>query len=653
MKKTVLFTACLAISFSALLFGGELSEQQQQKIIEEMKYLRGIGPMPDSHGDHPQRCGTEVAYNFFMNRDNFTGKFAAEAEALYVRPAGTCNLSIVSPANQFKIHYSDDPFHEVFLASVDIIGPGGTPGADGVPDYVNKIADIADSVRAFIVDDLGYPPPFSDETAGGDSLTDIYILDLGPSYYGVTYADTTVPFTAYSIATYMVIDNNYDIYPYNTGPTGNTMERRLDAARVTIAHEFFHTIHFTMDRTEAELQGGQYFMPWWEMTSTWMEEMAYDDINDYYAYLDTFYVEPWVGLRRVFGEGLHQYGACVFPIFLTEKYDTSIILDIWQRCRDLGTGSQFTRAIDDALLADGTLDSDDLGTAFNEFSVWNYFTGTRANLAPAGYRFSEAEFYPVVPNFDFLTFNQYDNVLLACPNWPDTLPDGTDITFFKNNRPQILGTRYLKMDNLFNLVNDTLIITLFGNPSIYWDMSFIGFPTGNGDPVITSFSPELGRAVIDTILPLEFNYVIGVISPSTTVINNTNYLSEFCCGIAFSGDVEDNFELSYEIDAPYPNPFIFEDGYEKITFKSRIIASAPGKMAKLKVTIFNTSGEKIKVIDMLPTNGYVLNPIISEWKMDNESKEPVAPGVYLAYMELIFDDGTPGLTRKEKIAVIK
>jgi len=102
-----------------------------------------------------------------------------------------------TPGGYFKIHYTTIGDSAVFEPSVDV------DPADDVPDYVNRCADILDSVWMKEVDSLDYNPPPGDGSHGGDDKYDVYLLKLG-GYLGYTAFDefvnfpsTTIPFTVF------------------------------------------------------------------------------------------------------------------------------------------------------------------------------------------------------------------------------------------------------------------------------------------------------------------------------------------------------------------------------------------------------------------------------------------------------------------------
>ena len=79
-------------------------------------------------------------------------------------------------------------------------------------------------------------------------------------------------------------------------------------------------------------------------------------------------------------------------------------------------------------------------------------------------------------------------------------------------------------------------------------------------------------------------------------------------------------------------------------------------MANLGVTIFDISGSRLKEISIrLPAHTIQLWDKIGaqNWHLDNGKELPVAPGIYLALCKVTFDDGTPEVVNKFKLAVIK
>ena len=254
----------------------------------------------------------------------------------------------VSASGRFRIHYS-----RTGTGAVDNIDDN----QNSVPDFVDVGAAALDSMWTLQIEDLGYAEPIPDPNLGGGNEYDVYIVELGGRRsYGFTYPEDNSGFTTY---TYMELDNNYTDAAYVT--------QGLDGLRVTIAHEFFHALHF------AYYLGND--VHWWrEASSTWMEDVAYPDVDDYLQYVPNFLLAPQKALDS--GGGLTSdqrvYGASIFAHFLDQRYHRQTIREIWEEVSRKRSAAleHFDRALRQST-------GDDLGTVIGGFALWNYFTGAR------------------------------------------------------------------------------------------------------------------------------------------------------------------------------------------------------------------------------------------------------------------------------------
>ena len=583
----------------------ELSKDYQTDLIERVLYLRNMEPIPTSLSlQSPERCGTSIALEYFINRDSLTLK-SETAEAAYTRPALAHHYQ--SAGGHFWIHYDTDGLNAVYLPTVDTLH-----GGDGIPDYVNKVAEIADSVWDFEINHLGYPEVY-DLTGGGDELMDIYILDLGVGYYGVTYPESTL--SAQAATSFIAIDNNFNFWPYNLS---SELNRRLDAARVTVAHEFFHTIHFMLDYTEYEMEDDHIKLYWWEMSATWMEEMMYDDIDDYYGYLEYYFDYTWLGLQCVdLSQTLHQYASMLFPLFLTEKFDTSIVYDIWDRCQFYGTGSQFPLAANSAIIEISGGDYD-LLSAFNEFAAWNYLTAAYAGEAPDEMGYSEAGYYPAIPDSVILDIYEYDDLLLIWPMWPDTLSDGSSLNFFKLHMPQNMSAHYIRMNNP-DQFRDTLLIG--GEATIDWAVIIMGYNPNTHQYELLVQTSIAGGDVLRFVKPsFEYDHFVMVISPVSTSIDLYPDQFGYNMAVRTSTDVTDYPENDilpeqFQLDQNYPNPF------NPLT---TIAYSLPSR-SDVKLTVYNVLGQAVTTL----VNGYrAAGNYTIMWDGTDQTGRPVPSGIY-------------------------
>ena len=548
-----------------------------------------------------------------------------------------------SPGGYFKLHYESDPAsnNAVYGSSplIDTIPVGG----DGIPDYINKFAEIADSVWEYQINELGFPAPPADSfyPDGGDYRYDIYISALSSSIYGQTWGEVTVD--NQTATSYIEMDNNYDFPPYNEFEGDpRDFDRRLDAVRVTLAHEFNHAIHFGMDITEYEGTPSTPRLYWWEMSAVAMEELMYDDINDYYGYLPAYFRNPYKSLRYFTNGTLFPYGAGIFPIFLIEKFgDSTVTRKIWERCRDLGDdGPDFALALDQTVreISGETHDAVD---AFREFTIWNVFTGSRANQAPAGYGYSERAFYPAIPDSAMFRFDDYPLIYLR----QDVIDS------IAEKRPEVFAANYLDLYNM-SLVVDSFRFRFFVAPGsgANWNLSLIAFPLDGVSEATVLEHRYLGP--LAEFYPVtnhtDYLHVIAVPSPISLSFTETNYNVKF----DYSFSVLDSIgpgDTVIQFFEPFPNPAVISSGVNEVTFRIQTPAFdlSPGDY---EVMIFNPAGEKVNEMEFTNWGGIYMN---ATWDFTNQSGEEVAAGVYLAFVRLTFRDGRPEVTKKYKLAVIK
>ena len=170
-----------------------------------------------------------------------------------------------------------------------------------------------DGAYAQFVGLLGKTPP-SDGTLGGDNKTDIFIatgahVHLADSNGGTPSQGVNVPDNGTSKSSYIILRDNLN-------------EKYL---KTTTVHELFHAFQRAF---ECRL----YVANWWwiEGTATWSEDMIYPNDNTEQGYLESYIKKPELSL---FSNGKNfEYGAYVFPFFLSNTYDRMIVTKIFEGC---------------------------------------------------------------------------------------------------------------------------------------------------------------------------------------------------------------------------------------------------------------------------------------------------------------------------------
>jgi hypothetical protein len=226
--------------------------------------------------------------------------------------------------------------------------------------YVDEVAMIFDSVRMAEISTFNFPPPPADSNTGGGNEYDVYIQDLGANNFGYTQPETEIPDVPSKPnprwTSYIVIDNDFGIGFRTQG---------IPAVRVTAAHEFFHAIQLggygLWDDNEL------YF---YEMTAEAMESVVFPSVKDYVKDIYTYF--NVMDLLPLYDSNINlAYGRAIWGVYLVQQYGIQVMKSIWEQ---VASQKPFA-ALDKAL----SLRSTSLQQAFATFSLWNFFTGVRAD----------------------------------------------------------------------------------------------------------------------------------------------------------------------------------------------------------------------------------------------------------------------------------
>lgn len=307
------------------------------------------------------KCGFRLYVEAGKNWDKFDEIQKSNIKRSLERPK--LQTSILSPSGKFRIHFDTTGVNEPFLFNEY----GRIPGSWKM--YVDSVAKYVDSVYNVIVNLMGFEFNFNDDTLGGGGEYDIYIQNLSEGLYGETVFDYSNPLPKIGAAkrflSYIRIDNSYYESSYYT--------RGINALKVTLAHEFGHAVQL--------LSYGLWEDDIWfyEMTSTWLEEAVFDDVNDYYAYLPRFFKFTRTSIY------LHDgYDLSILGLFLQERFTHRVIVKAWENIRNYQPLLSLELSLNSF--------NSSLKREFVEFSLWNYYTGRRAK---PGY-YKEGANYPEV-----------------------------------------------------------------------------------------------------------------------------------------------------------------------------------------------------------------------------------------------------------------
>lgn len=300
------------------------------------------------------KCGTPRQVEEFFHRRS--GNQIPQAYSLPPKLSD----SLVSTSGKFRIHFTT------------------TGDSASTPEYVQAVASLADEAYEFEVLSLTYPKP---AYSFADSMWHIYIVDMPSTIYGYTSPIdsgfiATSPSGLPMYRSYIAIDNNFLEHP-TTG---------LDAARITIFHEFHHVIQFAVygfNNLEIKIH---------EMTSVWMEMRSSPNIFDYLLYAPKYLST----INRSFkAAGDVGYSQALWLQFLEKRFGDDIVKDIWEYYRD--TNDAMITAIDKVLINNAS----SFCNEYKRFGAELFFTGRRYRGTSI---FPDAERIPV----DSLMYNVQD-----------------------------------------------------------------------------------------------------------------------------------------------------------------------------------------------------------------------------------------------------
>lgn len=102
----------------------------------------------------------------------------------------------------------------------------------------------------------------------------------------------------------------------------------LNLIKVTIAHEFFHTIQFAygLDKVSDYIWNKNLWFL--EASATMMEDEVFDNVNDYINYLK--YYLPHINYSLEYTNGIIEYGKMLFVKFLKNKFGIDFIKSIFE-----------------------------------------------------------------------------------------------------------------------------------------------------------------------------------------------------------------------------------------------------------------------------------------------------------------------------------
>ena len=357
---------------------GELN--LDQKVLYQFYATRQPTRLPAEFkpaGDVIMKCGTPAMTSFINNRDQLSPATINQVESMSRTISPQSSESYQSSSGKFTIHYQTS-------------GSGAVPPDDqnnnGIPDYVEEAAAAADSSYRHEVQRLGY----TDAIVGNSDPYPIFIENTSPNY---GFTDLGYRRNLKS-DTFIAVHNDFENFPENDDPEGD----QIGSLKVTIAHELKHAIQYEANQWQGETER------WLEMDATLMEEVVYDDVNDYYNYLaseQSIFNSP--GQNFYPGSYFHVSWALYFE----ERYGSQFWVDVWEIIKS-NPSITMVNALTQQLGG-----QEAFARNFTASQLWHLAAG--ANATPA-FGFEESSEYPTPE----ISYNFVGEESLADP---DTLND--------------------------------------------------------------------------------------------------------------------------------------------------------------------------------------------------------------------------------------
>lgn len=585
----------VSVLFSSVFFGGlNATAQEQVSTVKRVQrytkqeldilFLQGLSILPEHRipleyrreaAEQPKlKCPTFLILEIKQNLNSFSPEQQSALKKILARPQ--LPLSFIDSTGRFKVHYAINGNDSVSIVDDD---------NNGIPDYVEKVATAFQRSYEIEVSNLGYREAPDDLGIAGIEY-DVYIQALSPGLYGFTSADSDIAKTPQE--NYIVMDNDF-----NNGHA--TMG--IDGARVTAAHEYFHAIQFGY--RSPFVNSGEVF--YYELCSVWMEDVVYDDINDYFQYLSGYFERGNISFNETHNFNL---GEAVWNHFLEKKFgERTLLRRTWEI---MESTLPVMEAIDRSLQEKGSSFVDE----FAELAVWNYFTGDRADSIQF---YEEGVAYPSVRIAGDFQLDLEESV-----------SDSNRSLTFRHYRFTMLNSGGLAISGNVDNPERWKFAAIIIQPGNAVDFHIFDISKGR----TLGFIPRSSEIVV---VPIN----IQILDGSDISLLRQSF-SKFDFKIQ-TVPVDPSQEQG--ITGIYPNPFLLKQ-HGQMHFEF-----TPVNSEEFMVQIFTADGRVIRTVDRIDGSG-VLTSLSFNWDGRDDKGDIVASGIY------IFQLKQDGFHQFRKFAVI-
>ena len=519
-------------------------------------------------------CATSLVHFFNKEKENISSVVKEKINSLLNTNNNNSITSEVyySPSGLFELIYETSGMHSVPIEDYD---------KTGVPDYVEQIAEYCDYSWKLLIDSLKYLPP---QLENGT-----YPIEFQKMYargYTIRNADNN-EFTK------IVLNSDFKEFGLNSNDD-------MGIAKTTVVHELKHAVQYEYTKWRDK----SWFL---ELDATWIEDIAFDDVNTYYNFLTTSHI-TMPGSSFAAGLG---YGNCIWMHYLTQSFGNQINREIWENA-SLNNNINFTDEIHfnvfNEVLQSYNTSAEQVLT---EYFVSNYFTGNNTvNNYPT---YKEAYNYPTPTECEEIHELPYSGS--GC-------------------KREALSANYLLINSIreevpfeieFNFVEGTNKLALIQH-------------LNDGEYDIT-YLHQSGKS-INYISNHNLNEIEKIIIiPVVTSASNGNYEYTYKVNLApkVTSNEKDNWMIpgEYILEQNYPNPFN----------PSTTIRFGLSLQSYVKLTIYNILGQKKELLtNKIMTAGY--HEII--WNADYFSS-----GIYIYTIEAKAEENNKCFYSAKKMILIK
>ena len=463
-------------------------------------------------------------------------------------------MESIFETEHFNIHY------DISTSSNDAISTDDLNN-NYIPDYAEDMGSVYEYVYSYFKDSLNYDLVFQNNQNSNIEKYNIFIKNLPQNYFALTYTTSFINESNTRCGSYIKMRNNY---------LGSAFQglSEIENIKITAAHEFFHAIQFSYNCYER----------FWlmEATAVWSEDIIYDDINDHYRYMPSWFQNS---SKTIDDESNHMYGSFIFFQYLEEHLGgPNMIKSIWENSRNRANSVNDISfvSINSALQEAGS----SFNSAINNMRIANRVMSNHPNASP--FTYEEANAYPVSGPLEITQLSFENNTINYIQN-----------AIYKNS------ANYLKID-LFTPAKIKIDVVNGFEEDIF---SALIFKHQNGN----NWTIRTGNT---------FNIDPGAgIEWASLLINTQNQNQSswsYSCTIS-QGENED-----FNINNVYPNPFTSKSN----KFKTKLISTIT---QNIEINIYNTLGRTIlnKNLSLLESEEKTF-----EWNLKNRFGKKVSSGIY-------------------------